>query len=320
MPEAEGSCNGGEAAVTTTPEDAAATSIVWYHRPGHDDGGREFGNAAAFAFEADLEVLAREATQNSLDERIRENGQPVRVRYTLHELTGEHLARFLDALRWPDLRRHYEAAAAQDQKVGRVIHTGLREMFEKDRLVLLRVDDYNANGLTGDDYEDGRFAAVVRRQLDSRKSDTGAGGSYGLGKATLWATSRLGLVLMNSTLSVPHEGRTDRRLIGRLDLPGARWTARDSPARPGSAARIPRSRTRTWSAPGGRTRKRPHSCISHGRAPIPVLRSSSSARTMWRPSLPRGGVTKATRPMTRTAWITCTSASFVHSVATSGPR
>ncbi|WP_411978359.1 helix-turn-helix domain-containing protein [Streptomyces scopuliridis] len=199
--------------------DPAETPAVWYHRPGHDDGGREFGNAAAFAFEADLEVLAREATQNSLDERDRRSDRPVNVRYTLHELSGDALARFRTAIHWDDLHPHYEAAAAQDQKVGRVISAGLREMFERDRLVLLRVDDYNANGLTGDDYEDGRFAAVVRRQLESRKSDVAAGGSYGLGKATLWATSRLGLVLMNSTLSEPHEGHTQRRLIGRLDLP-----------------------------------------------------------------------------------------------------
>ncbi|MEV7088649.1 sigma-70 family RNA polymerase sigma factor [Streptomyces sp. NPDC093085] len=204
------------------PEDRAEpveTPAVWYHRPGHDDGGREFGNAAAFAFEADLEVLAREATQNSLDERDRRSDLPVHVRYTLHELSGDALARFRAAIHWDVLRPHYEAAAAQDQKVGRVISAGLRDMTERDRLVLLRVDDYNANGLTGDDYEDGRFAAVVRRQLDSHKSNAAAGGSYGLGKATLWSTSRLGLVLMNSTLSEPHEGHTRRRLIGRLDLP-----------------------------------------------------------------------------------------------------
>lgn len=183
-------------------------------------------------------MLAREATQNSLDERLDRN-QPVRVRYTLHELTGESLARFREEIRWDELLPHYEAAASQDQKVGRVIAAGLRDMYERDRLVLLRVDDYNASGLTGDDYETGRFAAVVRRQLDSHKTVSGAGGSYGLGKATLWATSRLGLVLMNSTLSVPHEGRTERRLIGRLDLPwrkvdghpwaGPAWFGRPDP-------------------------------------------------------------------------------------------
>ncbi|OEV19723.1 hypothetical protein AN219_27675, partial [Streptomyces nanshensis] len=76
------------------------------------------------AFEADLEVLAREATQNSLDERDRSNDRPVDVRYTLHELSGEALDRFRSAIRWGDLRPHFEAAAAQDQKVGRVIGAG----------------------------------------------------------------------------------------------------------------------------------------------------------------------------------------------------
>ncbi|MEU6368430.1 helix-turn-helix transcriptional regulator [Streptomyces sp. NPDC046931] len=230
---------------TRTTDTQAGLPVGWYHRPGHADGGRELGNAAAFAFDADVSVLARETCQNSLDERLTENGRPVRVRYTLHELNGEALARFREAIQWDDLFPHYEAAAAQEQKVGRVIDAGLRDMYEHDRLVLLRVDDYNAAGLTGDDYDDGRFAAVVRRQLDSHKSGTSAGGSYGLGKATLWATSRLGLVLMNSTLSEPHEGRTERRLIGRLDLPwrrvhgkpwaGPAWLGRPDPESPGAA-------------------------------------------------------------------------------------
>ncbi|MFZ3570315.1 sigma-70 family RNA polymerase sigma factor [Streptomyces sp. BH097] len=197
-----------------------ATQAVWYHRPGHEDGGREFGNAAAFAFDPDVEVLARETCQNSLDERLSDTGRPVQVRYTLHELTGQHLQQFLDAAHWDELLPHYEAVADQDQKVGRVVAAGLRDMRERQRLVLLRVDDYNAAGLTGDDYADGRFSAVVRRQLDSRKeSGPTAGGSYGLGKATVWGTSRLGLVLINSTLSEPHEGRTRNRVVGRLDLP-----------------------------------------------------------------------------------------------------
>ncbi|MFC4588731.1 helix-turn-helix domain-containing protein [Sphaerisporangium corydalis] len=195
----------------------SAGNVVWYHRPAHRDGGRELGNPAAFAFESDLRVLAREATQNSLDER-RDIDGPVRIRYTLHEVSGERLYRFLKALRWDDLEPHYEAAADRNTKVGRVLTNGLREMRETSSLLLLRVDDYNANGLTGPEYDDGRFAAVVRRQLDSHKSRS-AGGSFGLGKAVLWGTSQLGLVLINSTLSEPYEGRTARRVIGRLDLP-----------------------------------------------------------------------------------------------------
>ncbi|MGW4642284.1 helix-turn-helix domain-containing protein [Sphaerisporangium sp. NPDC004334] len=204
--------------VTRTESPDSAGPIIWYHRPAHPDGGRELGNAATFAFESDLAVLARETTQNSLDERLVSNTRPVRVRHVLHELTGERLHRFLDAIRWNDLQEHFAAAADPRQKVGRILLNGLRELQESRRLLLLRVDDYNASGLIGPEYEDGKFAAVVRRQLDSNKGRS-AGGSYGLGKATLWAASQFGLVMMHSTLSEPHEGRRERRLIGRLDLP-----------------------------------------------------------------------------------------------------
>lgn len=231
---------------TRTTDTQAGLPVTWYHRPGYPDGGRDLGNAAAFAFDADVQVLARETCQNSLDERLTDNGRPVRVRYTLHELTGEALDAFREAILWNDLFPHYSAVseAAGNQKVGRVVDAGVRDMYEKGRLVLLRVDDYNASGLIGDDYADGKFAAVVRRQLESLKSGHGAGGSYGLGKATLWATSALGLVLINSTLSVPHEGRTERRMIGRLELPwrevdgkpyaGPAWFGRPDPDSPGA--------------------------------------------------------------------------------------
>ncbi|MFF9910166.1 helix-turn-helix domain-containing protein [Streptomyces sp. NPDC013457] len=231
---------------TRTTDTQAGLPVTWYHRPGYPDGGRDLGNAAAFAFDADVQVLARETCQNSLDERLTENGRPVRVRYTLHELTGEALDAFREAILWNDLFPHYATVSdtVGSQKVGRVVDAGVRDMYEKGRLVLLRVDDYNASGLIGDDYADGKFAAVVRRQLESLKSGPAAGGSYGLGKATLWATSALGLVLINSTLSEPHEGRTERRVIGRLELPwrevdgrpyaGPAWFGRPDPDSPGA--------------------------------------------------------------------------------------
>ncbi|MFF4269146.1 helix-turn-helix domain-containing protein [Streptomyces sp. NPDC001536] len=231
---------------TRTTDTQAGLPLIWYHRPGYRDGGRDLGNAAAFAFDADVQVLARETCQNSLDERLTDNGRPVRVRYTLHELTGKALDDFREAILWNELFPHYSAVSeiAANQKVGRVVDAGVRDMYEKGRLVLLRVDDYNASGLTGDDYADGKFAAVVRRQLESLKSGRDAGGSYGLGKATLWATSALGLVLINSTLSEPHEGRKERRLIGRLELPwrevdgkpyaGPAWLGRPDPDSPGA--------------------------------------------------------------------------------------
>jgi transcriptional regulator with XRE-family HTH domain len=220
------------ASVYNLTDMVAELPIGWRHRPAHVDGGREYGNPATFAFDSDLSVLAREATQNSLDERY-DTARPVLVRYVLHELTGRHLDEFLSALRWEDLTDHYVRAAGLEQKVSRTLRAALSDLAEQRSLVLLSVEDYNAAGLTGPEYTDGRYAAVVRRQLDSHKAAANrAGGSYGLGKATLWAASRFGLVLMNSTLSVPHEGHTERRVVGRLDLP---WHEVDGKAYAGPA-------------------------------------------------------------------------------------
>lgn len=292
--------------------------LTWYHRPAHVDGGREYGNAAAFAFDADLSVLAREATQNSLDE-ILDTGRPVRIRHVLHEISGERLDAFRRVMRWDALREHYESAASAGNKASRALARALRDIEDRGSLVLLRVDDYNANGLTGDDYDDGRFAAVVRRQLDSVKSNASAGGSFGLGKATLWSASSLGMVLINSTLSRPHDGHRERRLIGRIDLPwhtvgdqayaGPAWLGEADPDRDGAARSwwadeatvealhlerdsdernlLPRRRR----TPGGRRGRRPRSTAREavGRAGAELLGlhdlrpepSPSSRRRSW---------------------------------------
>jgi len=236
----------GLAAGSSVTRDEAPESsgfVSWQHRLAHRDGGRELGNAAAFAFDASLAITAREATQNSLDERF-DPERSVRVRFTLHEISGERLRRFQEAILWDTLVPHIEAAGNPTQKVGRVLANGLRELRENGTLLLLRIDDYNANGLTGPEYDDGRFAAVVRRQLDSHKKGT-AGGSFGLGKATIWGASQFGLVIMNSTLSEPFEGHRERRLIGRIDLPwheldgvqyaGPAWLGERDPMREGAA-------------------------------------------------------------------------------------
>ncbi|WP_329387277.1 helix-turn-helix transcriptional regulator [Streptomyces sp. NBC_01716] len=242
-----------EDAVNRRPPESSSSELEWVFQKAPEDGSRIGGNAAAYAFAANLEVLAREATQNSLDERHLED-RPVTSRFVLHELTGSHLNRFLSALRWDSIEQHLRKAADGRQKAGRVLLDGLNELDRTGRLVLLRIDDYNASGLTGPEYGDGRFARVVRRTLDSGKAEA-QGGSYGLGKAALWATSRFGLVLVNSTLSEKQDGRHERRMAGRLELP---WHTLDSeefagPAWFGAADHERSNAARSWWADGATT-------------------------------------------------------------------
>ncbi|MCO8127275.1 helix-turn-helix transcriptional regulator [Acidimicrobiia bacterium EGI L10123] len=213
----------GEGAMANSPgEDLEAQrqqyrdDLTWYWRPAPRDRGRELGNAAAYAFETDIPTLARESAQNISDEKL-ETAPTVQARYTISELSGDALEEFLDAIQFSRVRPHLEAASAMNRKAGNVIGRGLAEV-DGGRLLVIRVDDFDANGLTGPEFDRGRYMAVVRNILDSQKGET-AGGSFGLGWATFPSTSQFGLVLCNSVLSVAEDGRTNNRFMGVIDLP-----------------------------------------------------------------------------------------------------
>jgi transcriptional regulator with XRE-family HTH domain len=191
-------------------------ALRWYWRPAPRDRGREYGNAAAFAFETDIKTLGKESGQNISDEKL-ETASTVQARYTVSELSGATLDDFLRAIRFTAVRPHLEAAARTTRKGSTVIAKGLAQL-DDGRMIVIRIDDFDANGLTGPEFETGRFMAVARNVLDSHKV-VNAGGSYGLGWATLPSSSQFGLVLCNSTLAVAEGGKRDNRFIGVIDLP-----------------------------------------------------------------------------------------------------
>lgn len=194
------------------------SDLKWYLRPAPADGARTGGQAAEFAFEHSLRSLAPETAQNANDEKL-DTEATVSLDYTVIELDGEHLELFLSALKFSELRPHYEAIVEQrpDLPISGSIRQGLEELDE-GRLRLLRISDAGTTGLIGPEAGGGNFAAVMRDTLSSTKEGD-KGGSYGLGKATMWAASRLGLVLAHSDLSQPENGKTAHRIIGRLELP-----------------------------------------------------------------------------------------------------
>jgi transcriptional regulator with XRE-family HTH domain len=194
-------------------------ALRWYWRPLPPDHGREHGSPAAFAFEPNLDTPARETGQNGNDARL--PGEPtVELVYTAIELVGDDLEAFLDVIQYEEeLRPHFLAASQGTQKVAEAVRAGLERLEREQRLLLIRVDDYHTTGLIGPEFDSGPFMAVARNVLDSNKRDATAGGSYGLGKAAMWAASSLRLVLMDSMLSEPIDGLREHRFIGRLELP-----------------------------------------------------------------------------------------------------
>jgi len=215
---------------TTETTNSELPPLEWYFRAAPTDGGRDFGNANAYATPPKVETFVREIGQNSTDAAYRPGGvpAPVVMRYSLIELSkgSEAYAKFLERLAFPQLRSHIERAAQEASgrsKLAAKLREGLAAFEADRRIVLLRVDDYGTVGLYGSeltatDEEEGRsspYAALVRNNLDSSKDAATAGGSYGLGKAVLWNCSALSTVVFASR--IPNESR-GVRLTGRTEL------------------------------------------------------------------------------------------------------
>lgn len=203
--------------------------VVWTFRPAPIDGGRDYGNSNIFGTPPDIKTLVRETGQNSKDQRLHDK---VHIRYhfiELHKNSAPYLA-FLQAIRFEELRQHIEAAGKTGQRRGNQLRAALQRLEESDHLYLLRIDDFGCTGLYGKERSEGTenpFAALIRNNLDSAKRSKTAGGSFGLGKATLWRCSELSTVLFSSELGVHAEPSNagQLRFIAKSELT---WHQHDS--------------------------------------------------------------------------------------------
>ncbi len=196
--------------------DDYSKNTTWNFRPIPLDGGYSGGSLLTHALTNKNETLAKEDGQNTIDagESIPDVTEQI---ISVIRLKGKPLERFKKALKWNKLSKHLKSVGKQHSKFGKKIKTGLQKC--NNEIILLRLEDYNAIGLTGGEIEEGNFSNLTRRTLFSKKESTSSGGSYGLGKGVYWASSWINTVLFNSELSRPEEGGLDQnRIIGRTEL------------------------------------------------------------------------------------------------------
>jgi hypothetical protein len=152
------------------------------------------GGAAGEAFANTLKspgmhpehVLAREAIQNSVDAGLA--GAKVEVHFRASAVTGAKKAAFVEASDLADI-----AARLKELEL-----TGPNCLLTLDKprapLQLLYVEDFNAEGLSGDPHDKGsNFYRLLLSLGDRSKSRTahGTGGSYGFGKSVYSSSSAI---------------------------------------------------------------------------------------------------------------------------------
>jgi hypothetical protein len=165
------------------------------------------------------ETFVREVLQNCNDAGSGREG-PVGVNFRFRKLSGEGLERFQQAINWSKLSKHYEAAFGDSHSLR--LEEFLTHLREEEELLMLVVEDENTVGLTGSEDEragETPYTSLIRDWQVTYKEGTSAGGSHGVGKSVLWASSGISTCLFNSTLSRPDPRDDSPRLIGRAILP-----------------------------------------------------------------------------------------------------
>jgi hypothetical protein len=167
-----------------------------------NDGGRDSGlhDAGLETFKGNFDRhLAREMIQNSLDARHDPNN-PVAVKFELLQLNRSDIPD-VDSLR-ATLARCAEYWS-HDNKA--------KEFFRRaethagtDKIMALRIGDYNTTGVLGSDTERSKNWYNLIRCAGSSSKGGGEGGSFGIGKNAPFAASLLHAVLY-STFNIDEE-------------------------------------------------------------------------------------------------------------------
>lgn len=196
------------------------TSLDWIFDRAGASGQRKGGKPTDQIVGNKLGTLVREATQNSRDQWL-QNSEPVRVRFSLITLSGDRKEKFLEACNWNELSRHIDASVetGQNSPFAKQLRNA-RARIDEDDLLLLRIDDFNSNGLLGGEFEEGQnFKNLCKNEFVTPEK-AGRGGSYGVGKAVYHRFSSVSAVLYSSYIDGLVDGvpRTGTRLFGRTQL------------------------------------------------------------------------------------------------------
>ena len=112
--------------------------------------GIQSSNPNSQAVPQDIHTLCREPCQNSNDQ-IDDKDKPVKIKYSIITLTGDFKKRFLEALKWKDLRKHLKAVTEIENIAGNSIQKikkGFKSIESNSELTLLRIEDFNTKAVS----------------------------------------------------------------------------------------------------------------------------------------------------------------------------
>jgi len=167
--------------------------IGWHHPTDDSDQWDGFNDSGMEHFTGSpIQHLAREVNQNSLDAG---DGGIVEVRIELQNVKVSELPH-LEELK-ANFFCCYEASKQESKKAETFFQVALAEL-EKPRMPVLVISDHNTRGMKGPAENGTPFYAFMKAKGQSRKSDSTATGSYGIGKFASYAVSKLRTIFIST--------------------------------------------------------------------------------------------------------------------------
>ena len=168
--------------------------ICWNFPSNNDGKISGISEAGIETFRGDLlKSLAKEICQNSLD-AVKKIKNPVLIEFELYEVPFKNDERIIGLKKYFKLAKEYWK---ENEKTIRILEKAEKN-FERDRIRILRISDYNTTGLIGSDKKkNSTWNNLVKSSGVSDKTGS-SGGSYGIGKSAPFACSDLRTVFYNT--------------------------------------------------------------------------------------------------------------------------
>lgn len=173
--------------------------IGWKFPSANDAGNNGLKNGTEYFKDDVVLSLAKEICQNSLDARI-DSTKPVTIEFNEFCINRNEFPGYDDFIEV--INREIEFAKENYKKDNTTLNFYLnaKEILMKEKIVCLRISDFNTTGLTGSDIRtSSNWNNLVKNTGVSDKNSTD-GGSFGIGKWAAFACSRIYTVFY-STIS-----------------------------------------------------------------------------------------------------------------------
>jgi hypothetical protein len=196
---------------------------VGFHFPVYEsDQWDGFNDSGMEHFAGDPFVhLGRETTQNSIDAPASED-DPVRVRFSQISIPVKDIPN-LEQLSSAITSCH--SAASEDGEKAKQFFDHAKEIINKKNITILKVEDFNTNGVKGPCKNGTPFFALLKATGQSKKESDTSAGSFGIGKFAPFNLSRLRTIFISTVWKddlgdLHHYVQGKSRLMSFVDAEG----------------------------------------------------------------------------------------------------